>query len=255
MPSPVRRRYFSPMRETSARVLFAITALISFVGVCMSAGLSAVATPAEIAKAGGIADPATFDLAVVRFLNTFTYFTILSNIIVIVTCTMLVIGLHRSSTVFRTFRVFGLVAIIITGLVYNIVLAPLSNPQGLALIENTMVHIITPVLAFLGWLIFGPRNPFRLKYVGWAMAIGLVWIAFTLARGAMIHWYPYPFVDVDNLGYPTVLINCAAILVFAAVLALAILGLDKVLPGIPSDPKETQRDSSSAEAIDAATTA
>ncbi len=230
------------MRETWAKIVFAVTALISFVGVCMSAGLSAASTPEEIAKAGGIADPATFDLAIVRFLNTFTYFTILSNIIVIVTCTMLVFGLHRTSTAFRTFRVFGIVAITITGLVYNIVLAPLSHPEGLALIENTMVHIITPVLAVAGWLIFGPRNPFRIKYVGWAMVIGLVWIAFTLVRGAMIHWYPYPFVDVDEIGYLMVVINCTAILIFAALLALAVLGLDKVLPGIPSEADEGKDD-------------
>ena len=226
------------MRETWARIVFGITALISGVGVVMSACLSATATPSEIAKAGGIADPAHFDLAIVRFLNTFFYFTILSNIIVVVTCVLLAIRLQRTSTVFRVFRVFGLVAIVITGLVYNLVLAALSHPEGLALVENTMVHIITPILATLGWLIFGPRQPFRMKYVGWAMVIGLVWVVVTLIRGAIIHWYPYPFVDVDDLGYLTVLINCFVILVFAALLALAILGLDKVIPGIPSDPRD-----------------
>jgi hypothetical protein len=32
-------------------------------------------------------------------------------------------------------------------------------------------------------------------------------MAWTLARGAVLHRYPYFFVDVDKLGYPRVLVT------------------------------------------------
>ncbi len=220
------------MRETWARVVFGLTAIISLTGVTLSAFSAAAASAEKVAEAGGLSDPAIFESAASRFLNTFVAFTIWSNIIVSVVCILMVVNPYRTSTVFRVFRLYGLVAITTTGLVYNLILRKLADPQGWALVANDMVHIATPLLAVVGWLIFGPRIPFRMKYVWGSIAIGLVWITFTLTRGALIHWYTYPFVNVDNLGYLQVAVNCFAILVFAALLAMAFMGLDKKLPGL-----------------------
>jgi hypothetical protein len=33
-----------------------------------------------------------------------------------------------------------------------------------------------------------------------------------MIRGAMINWYPYPFVDAGNLGYVKVALNSLAVL-------------------------------------------
>lgn len=36
----------------------------------------------------------------------------------------------------------------------------------------------------------------------------MCWLIFTLIRGEIVDFYPYPFVDVAALGYVRVLINC-----------------------------------------------
>jgi hypothetical protein len=43
------------------------------------------------------------------------------------------------------------------------------------------------------------------------------WLVFTLIRGAVISWYPYPFIDVTQLGYGKTILNCfwVSLLLFA----------------------------------------
>jgi len=49
------------------------------------------------------------------------------------------------------------------------------------------------------------------------------YFAYVLARGAVDHWYPYPFLDVTKLGYLLVLVDaCAVLLVFVAVALLLV---------------------------------
>ena len=45
-------------------------------------------------------------------------------------------------------------------------------------------------------------------------------MAWTLARGAVIHRYPYFFADADKLGYPRTLLNGAAFLLVFYLLGL-----------------------------------
>ena len=214
-----------------ARIWFAVVAAIGTAGVILGAVLWSGTDPNIIVEfGGGEGSVADFESWWNRFTITFFYFTIWSNVIVVVTCGLLAIRLHRTSTVFRVFRLYGLISITVTGLVYNLYLARLVHPEGAKLLQNDMVHVAVPLLAVLGWLIFGPRTPFRIKYVLWAMLIGIAWLLVSFAHGALIHWYPYPFLNADELGYPRALLNCFAVMVVAFLLGLAILGLDKVLP-------------------------
>ncbi|MDZ7578294.1 MAG: Pr6Pr family membrane protein [Candidatus Nanopelagicales bacterium] len=220
------------MRDVIARVWFGVVAAIAIWGVTLSASIWIMTDPAAlVAHGGGHGNPADFDNWFVRLTITFFYFTILSNIVVGVTSLLLAIRLDRTSTVFRVFRLFGLFSIIITGLVVNFYLGKFVHLEGIDLINNDMVHVAVPILATLGWLIFGPRTPFRFKYLFYALGIGLVWLLVTFIHGALLHWYPYPFLDVDTIGYPKALTISLAILAFAFLLGMAILGLDKVLPG------------------------
>lgn len=229
------------MREMWARLIFGLTAVLSLTGVTMSAVTAAGATAEKVAAAGGAAaDPATFATAADRFLNTFAAFTIWSNIIGSVVCIFLAINPHRRSTVFRIFRLYGLISITTTGLVYNFYLAGLApEPQGWSAVANDLVHRVTPLLLVGAWLVFGPRIPFRMKYIGGCVAIGVAWVTFTLTRGAIINWYTYPFVDVGKLGYPVVLLTCVGILAVAALMGMGIMGLDKKLPGLSAENSDT----------------
>lgn len=225
------------MRDTWARIIFGITAFNSLFGVLFSSWVTVAATPEEVAKEGSVAkaavqaNPEYFLTVFERGTNVFFYFTILSNVLVGIVCLILMTNANKRGKVFEVFRLFSLIAIIITGIVYNTVLRQLSHPEGLALVENNMMHVIAPILATVGWLIFGPRIQFKWAKLGWCAVIGLAWILVTFIRGAITHWYPYPFLNVDSLGYPSAIIACAVILLIAVGLGAAILGLDKKLPG------------------------
>jgi len=52
----------------------------------------------------------------------------------------------------------------------------------------------------------------------WFAVTALCWMAFTLIRGAVIHWYPYPFINVAAIGYAKAALN-------AFWVALLLLGL------------------------------
>ena len=107
---------------------------------------------------------------------------------------------------FRTFRLIGLVAILVTGVVYHVALASLFDLDGLHQLGNQLVHTVVPLLTVLGWLIFGPRGTSR--RVAWlSLLFPACWLIFTLIRGAVIHWYPYPFIDVVGIGYGKAILN------------------------------------------------
>lgn len=225
------------MRDIWARIFYGVTGIVAAVGVLFSSWLTVANTPAEVAEAGSVAkaavhaSPESFVDPIVRGLNTFVYFTIWSNILVAIVCLMLLANPHRRGKVFDVFRVFSLIAITITGIVYNAVLRAESDAVGFAAFNTNMLHVFVPIAAILGWLLFGPRIKFSWKTVLWCAVIGLVWLVFTFIRGAMIHWYPYGFLNVDSLGFGPAALNCVFILIFAMILASVALLLDKKLPG------------------------
>jgi hypothetical protein len=56
-------------------------------------------------------------------------------------------------------------------------------------------------------------------------------ILYTLVSGEIADWYPYPFTDVNEHGYPVVLLNGLGVVALFVVLSLGALWLDRKLPG------------------------
>ena len=155
-----------------------------------------------------------------RGFNTFAFFTVQSNLIVGATTLLLAINPVRTSTVFRTFRLIGVVAITLTGVVYHVALASVLELNGVHQLGNQLVHTVVPILTVVGWLMFGPRGLTSARIAWLSLVFPACWLTFTLIRGAVIHWYPYPFIDVTTLGYAKVVLNC----VWVSVLLLGLAG-------------------------------
>ncbi len=189
-----------------ARVWFAATTASVFAGVLISAITAANHT-------GGHFHP-----AVARAANTFAFFTIQSNLLVGVATLLLARHLDRSSTVFAILRLSGLVAIVVTGLVFHAVLAQTLDLRSWDAVGNELVHTVVPVMAVVGWLLLGPRRLVSPRIAWCSLIFPVCWLTFTLIRGAIAHWYPYPFIDVTQLGYGRATVNCVWV-------ALLMLGL------------------------------
>lgn len=164
-----------------------------------------------------------------RLVRFFSYFTIDSNILVAVTCVLLVLAPGRDGRWWRVLRLDALLSITITGLVFAIVLAPDLDLHGMALVSTIGLHYIAPPAAVVGWLLFGPRGQVDRRTIAWAFVWPAVWIGYTLAHGAASGWYPYPFLEAFRIGYGAVVRNVFMVLVIAAALALAFARIDRWL--------------------------
>jgi hypothetical protein len=203
------------MRATTiARWWFGLTALTVLVAVVIS--LVLVLTGDDPQSGSPIADA----------LNIFAYFTIQSNMIVGVTSLCLALRPERRSTLFRVFRLDGVIMIIVTAIVFHALLAGLVGVSGWSSVSNQLVHTVVPALAVLGWLVFGPRGLVSWRVVAWSVVYPLLWVLFTLVRGAVTHWYPYPFLDVGELGYARVSLTILGITVAFVALAAGLHWLD-----------------------------
>jgi len=204
-------------RERLARTWFAATAAAVAAGVVIQLPVTATT--------GGspFADPTA------RTFNIFAFFTIDSNLIIGAVCLLLAIRLDRTSPVFHVARLTGLVAIVITGIVFHVAIANLLELDGWAQAANQLQHTVVPVMSVAGWLMFGPRGHATRTYAGLALIFPVLWMIFTVSRGAAIHWYPYPFINVDDLGYVRVAVNSVWIAVLFFAIAGGAVALDKFL--------------------------
>ena len=94
----------------------------------------------------------------VRVWRFFSYFTTQANLLVVATSLGLARRADRDGPGWRVARLNALTGITITGLVHWFLLHPLDDFRGLLWASDTLVHIIVPTLAVLGWLVFGPRR-------------------------------------------------------------------------------------------------
>ncbi len=126
--------------------------------------------------------------------------------------------------------------IAITGLVYNFVLNPGSFRVGdyvfLGFTSSDIAHVLVPVAAFVVWLVFEEHRRIPWRYAG-------IWLIYLFAYLALIIGFiqlapevraPYPFLDVEGLGWVSVLTDVGQLAVAFAVLAVIMVGLDRLLP-------------------------
>jgi len=162
----------------------------------------------------------------------FSYFTVLTNTLVatVLTCEWT----SRESAARRFFLkpwVSSAIAVSITvvGLAYSVLLRHLWHPEGWQFLADELMHDITPLLFLAYWWVCVPKGTLRVRHVGLWVIYPLVYFAFVLWRGHQLAVYPYPFMDVDKLGYPQVFVNAGGLLAGFILIALVLIGLDQWL--------------------------
>lgn len=216
----------------TGRLAFGITAVLAAFALVLNLVITALETYPSVGvkpTSYGYANGEGLSGAIGRVLDFVSYFTILSNVVVVIVLFALWRGLVGPTPVWRALRMDSLLMITVTGLIFVIVLAPDADLQGLQYATNTIEHYITPLLTIITFLIWGPRSWLRLSSVLTALVIPLAWVVYALIRGAVIDAYPYGFLDVAVHGYGTVFINVLGVLALGVVLGLIFLGLDKLL--------------------------
>jgi hypothetical protein len=162
-------------------------------------------------------------------MSFFSYFTVLSNTLVatVLTCA----ATSRESTARRWFLqpwVSSGIAVSITvvSLAYNLLLRHLWHPQGWQWLADELLHDVMPLLFILYWWRCVPKGRLRVGHIGLWVIYPLAYFAYSLLRGHVLAVYPYPFIDVEKLGYPQVFINAGGLLLGFVLIALLLIGWD-----------------------------
>ena len=164
-------------------------------------------------------------LGTVRFL---TYFTILSNIAVMLVACAAAAG---QPGFFAQARVRGAVALYIgvTGSIYFFILRHLWQPQGAQWWADTGLHYAVPLAYLAWWLTCVPHGTLRWRDVAGWLLFPLGYVVWVFLRGAWVGEYPYPFIDVAQLGWARVGVNALGVMGVFVVLGLVVVGLDHLL--------------------------
>ena len=213
---------------TFPRILFAFNAVVAWIGVGVSTASSGLGLYRYDVTDPNMFQPSGSSLG--RLLNSYSYFTMWSNVTVAIVMTILAIAPHRGR-VFRVFRLDALLMITVTGIIYWGLLASGNNSQGIDVIGNVFNHSITPVVTVVVWLLVGPRNWIRWWTPLAALGLPIAWAAYTMVRGALISQYPYPFLNVVKYGLSSVLVTIVMIAIFGLVIGYLYYGLDLLLSG------------------------
>ena len=160
----------------------------------------------------------------------FSYFTVLTNTLVatVLTCELT----SRESAARRWFLQpwvsSGIaVSIAVVGLAYNVLLRHLWHPQGWQWLADELMHDVMPLLFLAYWWCCVPKGTLRLRHIVAWVIYPVAYFAYSLWRGHLLAVYPYPFIDVEKLGYPQVFVNAGGLLVGFIFIALVLIGLDR----------------------------
>ena len=146
----------------------------------------------------------------------FSYFTILTNLIVAVCCTTLALqpDTRLGSFFAKQKNITAItVYIFVVGFVYNIILRFLWNPEGLQKVVDELLHSVIPILFLLYWLILVSKDELYFKNIFPWLIYPFVYAVYVIIRGSFSGFYPYPFIDVSQLGITKALINAVMLTV------------------------------------------
>lgn len=156
-------------------------------------------------------------------LRYFSYFTVLTNLLVTLYCTSYLLNpTPNSNSIFAKPETLTAltVYIIIVGIVYHIALKPFWNPKGLTMACSETLHTLVPIGTLILWIVSSKKDLVNFKkLLRWLLYPG-IYVSVVLIQGSFSGFYPYPFLDVKIIGLQKVLTNCFALFIFMLTLML-----------------------------------
>jgi hypothetical protein len=130
--------------------------------------------------------------------NFFSYFTVESNLLgAFVLLTFAVV--RQPSLAAELVRGAAVAYLVVVALVVGFLLSNVELGLTAAWVD-TVLHRVTPAVAILDWLVFPPRMRLPLRRTLLWLAYPLAYVVYSSVRGALAHWYPYPFLDPAKVG-------------------------------------------------------
>jgi len=116
--------------------------------------------------------------------------------------------------------------------VYNLLLREISLDQATTLPwSNEILHVWAPLYMILDWVLAPGRIPILWTRFWLIVVFPIVWVIYTMIRGPIVGWYPYPFLNPDiepGVGYGGVAVYVIAIAAFILLVGAGITGLSRL---------------------------
>lgn len=172
-----------------------------------------------------------------RVVNFFSFFTILGNLLVALSLTVCLLnpGSKAAGFFFRNVPAITLY-ILFVGLGYNVLLRHVWNPEGWQKVADELLHLVIPLLYVIYWLACSPKRKLPWKAIWPWMVFPLIYLGYSMVRGALTGLYPYYFIDAVKLGYPVALQYIVALIATFFILALCIAGTERLMAGHKARP-------------------
>jgi hypothetical protein len=186
--------HIAPWALTTRRVV-GVARIVLAVGI-----FAAVATQVADRMANNLFRPGEY----------FAFFTIQTAMIFVVILIVAGVVSLRTDSDTRLLTIMRMMAIpyaIVTALVYNLLLRGLpytGEDAGYVwpVWPDELLHVWGPILLVLDWVLSIGRYPLRFRDLWWTLIFPFAWVAFSIARGIVTGWWPYPFLDPNgSLGW------------------------------------------------------
>ncbi|GAA2008883.1 Pr6Pr family membrane protein [Nakamurella flavida] len=155
----------------------------------------------------------------------FSYFTVESNALAV--ASLLVSGFAlaqgRSSHGLDLFRGAVTFCMTTTLLIFIVLLSgyPASTLTAVPW-DNTVLHYLMPIAVIADWLFASRVGAIPLRRALLWLLLPLLYLVYSLIRGPIVDWYPYPFMDPSVRGYSGVAITSVVLAVVLALVAVAV---------------------------------
>lgn len=146
--------------------------------------------------------------------NFFSFFTILSNLFAALF--LIYFGLTNNiSNKTQVIRGAVTLYMLMTGVIFAVLLSGLENVRLTAIPwDNLVLHYIMPIVLVGDWLINPPKKAIPAKAIAVWTVFPIAYVVYTLIRGSIVSWYPYPFFNPSLSSYQQVAITTIIIAVF-----------------------------------------
>lgn len=163
----------------------------------------------------------------VRF---FSFFTILTNILVAIVFTCQWMEPKNKFKFFLTESSKTAIGIYIfvVGFVYNTILRFIWQPKGLQMLVDEMLHLVIPIVYIIYWYLNCKPEELSYKLIFKWLRYPIFYLTVVLILGSFSNYYPYPFLDVFKFGYTEVFRNIIFLTLFFGVLSGLFIVVSKI---------------------------
>ena len=130
----------------------------------------------------------------------------------------------------------GVMSILLTGIVYNVMLAPTYEPIESFQPNSVILHVILPIMFVVDWFLFYERKNLKWFYPLLTTISPLGYIAFIYIRAAILGYdtqnhliYPYFFLDIETEGIAGAVKWILLLTVAFVAMAYILFGVDRIM--------------------------